>query len=102
MAMGKPASAWQGREVLAQTVGEFADPAKQWELVVQCAGSCAGRRRFVADLVPDLSPTLTWAEALAQFQCQCGAQADIVGLAGPPVTPFATVTWLLLRFGSGE
>ena len=80
----EPEPVRRGREALARTVGEFADPAQQWELVVKCAGPCARQRRLVADLVPVLSPTLTWAEALANFRCRlCGAPAGIVELSGP-------------------
>ena len=89
----------RGREALARTVGEFADPVRQWELVVQCAGPCTRQRRLVADLVPVLPPSLTWAEALAGFRCKrCGAPAYVVGLAGPSATP-GHETWLLLQYG---
>ncbi len=71
-----------GRKVMGRFVADFADPAKGWHLVVQCAGSCRVQHRLVADLVPYIPPSLTWAEMVPKLPCnQCGEQADSVGLS---------------------
>ncbi|WP_144404750.1 hypothetical protein [Belnapia sp. F-4-1] len=59
--------------------------------------------RLVADLVPQIPASLTWAEVLPKLRCnQCGERADIVGLSGPPETPGVGGTWLLLQRGAGQ
>ncbi len=99
-AMAEDEPVRRGREALARTVGDFADPASGWELVIQCAGSCVRQRRLVADLVPMVPAALTWGEVLPKLRCsRCGAPADIVGLAGPPAVPGHAGTWLLLQRG---
>lgn len=98
----EPEPVRRGREALAQRVSEYADPGSGWELAVQCAGPCQRQKRLVADLVPLVPPGLTWAEVLPKLRCSnCGAPADVVGLGGPPVTPGAAGTWLLLQEGTG-
>jgi uncharacterized membrane protein len=88
---------------MSRPVAEFADPAKGWELVVQCAGRCSKQRRLVADLVPYVPAGLTWAEVVPKLRCsRCGEPADIVGLSGPPATPGFGGVWLLLQHGKGE
>ncbi|TPG51793.1 hypothetical protein EAH89_19525 [Roseomonas nepalensis] len=92
----------RGQEAMGRPVGDFAAPAGQWALFLQCAGSCRVQRRLVADLVPLIPPDLTWAEVVPKLRCsQCGASASIVGLSGPPRQPGLGSTWLLLQWGKG-
>lgn len=92
----------RAREALARRVGEYADPAKAWELVLQCTGSCKPQRRLVADLVPVLAPDLIWAEVVMKFRCRhCQSPADIMGLVGPPAVPGLGGIWLLLQGSTG-
>jgi hypothetical protein len=99
----EPEPVRRGREAMDQFVADFADPAEEWHLAMQCAGSCRVQRRLVADLVPLVPPGLTWAEVAPKLRCsQCGEQADIVGLSGPPKTPGGGNVWLLLQRGKGE
>lgn len=77
----EPEPVRRGREAMRGPVADFADPAKAWHLVVQCAGSCRVQRRLVADLVPLVPPGLTWAKVMPKLRCsQCGEPADIIGL----------------------
>jgi hypothetical protein len=98
----EPEPVRRGRKAMCRSVADFADPAKDWELVVQCADSCRVQRRLVADLVPILPTGLTWAEVVPKLRCaRCSEPASIVGLGGPPRTPGAGGTWLLLQRGEG-
>jgi hypothetical protein len=97
----EPEPVRRGLAALGRTVGDFADPAEQWELVVQCQGACRTQRRLVADLVPLVPAGLSWAEVVPKLRCShCGEPADIVGLSGPPETPGFGGVWLLLQHGS--
>jgi len=103
MTEDEPEPVRRGREAMGRFVADFADPAEEWHLVVQCAGSCRVQRRLVADLVPYVPPDLTWAEVVPKLRCsQCGEQVDIVGLSGPRKTPGGGSVWLLLQRGKGE
>lgn len=99
----EPEPVLRGREAMGRPVADFADPGRPWSLHLQCAGACRVQRRLVADLVTHVPPGLTWAEVVARLRCsQCGADADIVGLNGPPKTPAAAGAWLLLQRGEGQ
>ncbi|WP_043367476.1 hypothetical protein [Belnapia sp. F-4-1] len=103
MTEDEPAPVRRGRVAMRQAVADFAAPAAGWHLIVQCAGHCRRQHRLVAELVPQISPGLTWAEVLPKLRCnQCGKPADIVGLSGPPETPGVGGTWLLLQRGAGQ
>ena len=103
MTEAEPEPVRRGRDAMRRPVADFADPAQAWRLVLQCAGSCRVQHRLVADLVPLVPPGLTWAEVMPKLRCsQCGEDADIVGLSGPPTTPGAGGVWLLLQHGKGQ
>jgi len=103
MTEDEPEPVRRGQEAMGRSVADFADPAEEWLLVVQCAGSGRVQRRLVADLVPYVPPDLTWAEVVPKLRCsQCSEQADIVGLSGPPKTPGGGSVWLLLQRGKSE
>lgn len=98
----EPAPVRLGREVLARPVADYAGQGQAWELYLQCAGSCPGQKRLVADLARTIRPGLTWAEVVPRLRCvRCGEPASIVGLAGPPPTPGYGREWLLLQRGEG-
>lgn len=102
MAEDEPEAVRRGREAMGRPVGDYADPGQAWRLDLQCRGTCPVQHRLVADLVPLIPPGLTWAEALPRLRCsRCGEPAAIAGLSGPPATPGAGATWLLL-LGSGR
>jgi len=103
MTEGEPEPVRRGREAMGRAVAEFANATEEWHFVVQCAGSCRVQHRLVADLVPHVPPSLTWAEVVPKLRCsQCGEQADIVGLSGPPKMPGGGNVWVLLQRGQGE
>ena len=93
----KPEAVRRGREAMQRPVAEFADPARPWRLDVQCTGSCPVQHRPVAKLARVVPAGMTWAEAIPKMRCgRCGEPVAIAGLSGPPETPSAGVSWLLL------
>jgi hypothetical protein len=102
VAEDEPEAVRDGREAMHRPVADYADPARPWRLDLQCAGTCQVQRRLVAELVPLVSPGLTWAEAIPKLRCsRCGEPVAIAGLNGPPKTPGGGAAWLLLQ-GTGR
>ena len=102
MADDEPEAVRRGREAMGRPVTDFANPGQGWRLDVQCAGSCPVQQRLVAELVRVVPTSLTWAEVIPRMRCgRCGEPVAIAGLSGPPETPSAGSSWLLL-FSSGQ
>ena len=102
MTKDEPEAVWRGREALRRPVADYADPGQEWRLDVQCAGSCPVQDRLVAELVWVVPISLTWVEVVPRMRCgRCGEPVAIAGLSGPPETPSAGVSWLLL-YGTGQ
>jgi hypothetical protein len=71
-----------GTGSLGRAVDEFADPAKPWEMVVQCGGPCPTHRRLVADLVPQaLGASLVRAQSSKGREG--GVQSSVPGTTKP-------------------
>ena len=97
MADDEPEAVRRGREALRRPVTDYADLGQGWRLDVQCAGSCPVQHRPVAGLARVVPAGMAWAEAIPKMRCgRCGEPVAIAGLSGPPETPGAGSSWLLL------